>query len=110
MQKPKLVYSRTEELCEDLEPEYYFQSWKEVTVIPRCRTNLYSKRHHRELQFERITQDSVAESLESIGSGSGIHNVSEETRREDSDRDSEDSDIDNSQSQRWRGGKRSSTS
>jgi hypothetical protein len=46
----------------------------------------------------------VAESLESIGARDCIYNVSEETRRENFDRDSEDSDIDNSQSKRWRGG------
>jgi hypothetical protein len=104
MQKPKLVYSRTEKLLQDTEPEYYIEIWKKVDVLPRCRTNLYSKRHHREMQFERITRDSVAESLESIGARDCIYNVSEETRRENFDRDSEDSDIDNSQSKRWRGG------
>ena len=56
------------------------------------------------MQFERLTRDSVAESLESIGSRSSIHNVSEETRGEDSNGEAEDSDIDNTQSQRWRGG------
>ena len=104
MQKPKLVFSRTEELCENIEPEYYFQIWEKVTIVPRCRTNLYSRRYFRELQFERYTRDAVAKSLESLESGSSIHNVSEETRGEDTDGDSEDSDIDNSQSQRWRGG------
>ena len=104
MQKPKLVYSRTEKLHQDIEPEYYFQIWEKVTVLPRCRTNLYSKRYYREMQFERLTRDSVAESLESIGSRSCLHNISEETRGEDSNRETEDSDIDNSQSKRWRGG------
>ena len=56
------------------------------------------------MQFERDTRDTVAESLESIGTRDCIYNVSEEERREDSDRFSEDSDIDNTQSQRWRGG------
>ena len=96
MQKQKLVFIRTKELCENIKPEYYFQTWEKGTIIPRSRTNLYSRRYFRELQFERYTRDSLAKSLESLGSRSGIHNVSEETRGEDIDGDSEDSDIDHS--------------
>lgn len=104
MQKPKLVCIRTEELCEDIEPEYYIQVWEKNPILPRSRTNLYSKRYYRELLFERLTRDTVAESLESFGARDSVYNVSEETRGEDSNGESEDSDIDDSQSQRWRGG------
>jgi hypothetical protein len=104
MQKPKLVYIRTEEFCETIEPEYYHEIWEKKILPFRSRTNLYSKRHYREMQFDRITRDSVAECVESIGSRDGLYNVSEETRGENTDGDSEDSDIDNTQSQRWRGG------
>tara|TARA_B110000211_G_scaffold183035_1_gene207363 strand:+ start:54 stop:368 length:315 start_codon:yes stop_codon:yes gene_type:complete len=104
MQKPKLVYDRTKELLEDIEPQYYYEVWQKVSVLTRSRTNIYSRRHYREMQFERLTRNTVAESLENIGARDCIYNVSEEERREDLDRFSEDSDIDHSQSKGWRGG------
>ena len=33
MQKPKLVYSRTEKLLQDTEPECYIEIWKKVDVL-----------------------------------------------------------------------------
>ena len=104
MKKVRLVYSRTEKLCETIEPEYYYEVWEKKVLPFRSRTNLYSRRHHREMQFERITRDSVAESLESFGSRDSIYNICEEEGRESFDGFSEDSDFDNTQSQRWRGG------
>eukprot|EP00914_Ancora_sagittata_P029969 GHVO01059503.1.p4 GENE.GHVO01059503.1~~GHVO01059503.1.p4 ORF type:complete len:105 (-),score=9.86 GHVO01059503.1:1295-1609(-) len=104
MQKPKLVYSRTEEFCETIEPQYYYEVWKKNTILPKSRTKLYSSRYKREVQFDSITRNSVAESLENIGAGDSIYNVSKEERGEDFDGFSEDSDIDHTQSKRWRGG------
>ena len=104
MQKPKLVYNRTEEFCEIIEPRYYYEVWEKKVLPLRSRTNLFSRRYYRELQFERYSRDSVAESLKSFGAGDCIYNVCEEEGIEDSDGDSEDSDLDNTQSKRWRGG------
>tara|TARA_R110002111_G_C5673663_1_gene342997 strand:- start:79 stop:381 length:303 start_codon:yes stop_codon:yes gene_type:complete len=96
MQKPKLVYSRSEKLFEDIEPKYHHEIWEKIPIKLRSRTLLFSSRTNREMQFERISRNPVAKSLEDIGSRDCIYNVSEEERRENLNGDSEDSDIDHS--------------
>ena len=83
---------------------YRDQVWKEEACHARQRTNLQSRKHKRELYYERLRRDAVVRCAQSFREGENIYFLSETDGREDSDGQAEDQDIDDPQSKGWRSG------
>ena len=87
-----------------IEVGYRDKIWEEKTSHPRQRNNLPSKSHKRELYYERLRENALVRSAESVGEGENIYIFCSQDGGEDSDGQAEDQDIDDSQSKGWRGG------
>ena len=99
------VYSNgTEDVIYIIKIGYRDQIWKEELSHPRQRNALRSRRRKRELLYERLEREALVRSVESGRAGENIHQFSPSDGREDTDGQAEDQDIDNTQSQGWRGG------
>ena len=104
MQEQTAVRIGTEELIDTVKLNHHYQSWQEKPCKPKPRSNLYAHRYTEPVRVERDSTDAVARSPESIGQGADLHYFCTSDGRVYLIGQAEDSDIDDTQSQRWRGG------
>ena len=87
-----------------IHPDLITKAGQKTSSLFRIRSKLYSSRYYKQLQSKSDIRNTLAESSESIGTRGGIHSICQKERGEDTNESSEDPCIDNTQSQRWRGG------
>ena len=104
MQGPRLVSGGTEEVLQDTERKCYYQIWAQNPRIIRPRTILYPRRLDRTVRAGCDGGDAVDVCPESVGQGGRLYYVGTAAGGEITIWQTEDPDIDDSQSQRWRGG------
>ena len=104
MQRFDYYSDGTEDVIYVIEIGHRDQIWKEEVSHPRQRNALRSRRHKRELYYQRLEAEAMARSAEGSGEGENIYQFGSPHGGEDLDGQAEDQDIDNPQSKGWRGG------
>lgn len=105
MQRRDIYIRGSERVWQVFENGEYNPGWEKTFEQFRPRRSLHSRRHYREVQFNRYQRDTLVGRNQGVGEGSSLHILSSSEWGEDTwGCEAEDPSIDDSQSQRWRGG------
>ena len=104
MQRRVSFCDRTRKIFKATEKRGGLESWQEDPWFTRFRSHIYSARPYRKVRSGSELFDTMARCDQGVGEGADIYFISTAAWGEDSDSQAEDEDLDDSQSQGWRGG------